>query len=350
MKTADFSYELPDHLIARYPKDSRSDSRLLVVAEGGNQHHVFSEIINYLNPEDLLVVNNTQVIAARLFAKKASGGKLEVLIERIESDDTVLAHVRSSRSPKEGTELFIFKDEMLENDTSYKAKMLGREGALFRLQFNEDVLSMLEKVGHMPLPPYMQRSQENSDKLRYQTVYAKEVGAVAAPTAGLHFDDALLESVKAKGIDIAEVTLHVGAGTFQPVKVDNITEHAMHSEWLRVDEAACKKIQACKARGGKVVAVGTTSVRCLETAAQQTGSVAPFSGETDIFIYPGFNFNVVDMLITNFHLPQSTLLMLVSAFAGKDKIDAAYKAAIEHEYRFFSYGDAMLLFNNSPTK
>lgn len=342
MKTSDFSYELPDELIARYPEASRSASRLLVVKDE-IEHRVFTDILDYLNPEDLLVVNNTQVIAARLFAKKSSGGKLEILIERIESTDTVLAHVRASRSPNIDAELFVFTDDSFSDETAFSAKMLGREGALFRLQFSHGVLAMLEQVGHMPLPPYMQRSQESSDKLRYQTVYAKEAGAVAAPTAGLHFDDALLEKVKAKGIEIAEVTLHVGAGTFQPVKVDNIIEHKMHSEWLQVDTKACHQIKACKARGGRVVCIGTTSVRSLETAARQTGDIMPFVGETDIFIYPGFTFNVVDMLITNFHLPQSTLLMLVSAFAGKEKIDQAYAAAIENKYRFFSYGDAMLL-------
>lgn len=348
MKTADFSYDLPDALIARYPAAERTASRLLqVLPEGGIVHSQFADVAARILPGDLLVMNNTRVIPARLFGMKESGGKLEILIERLESSHQVLAHVRSSRSPKPSNRLRLAKDEACNDVSDYSVQMIERQGALFRLRFEQPVLDVLEQIGHMPLPPYMERSDEALDQNRYQTVYAKEAGAVAAPTAGLHFDEALLQHLRDKGVDMAEVTLHVGAGTFQPVKVDDINDHVMHSEWIEVSEQVCEKVRACQARGGRVIAVGTTSVRALETASL-SGKIEPFSGDTDIFLYPGKRFHTVDMLITNFHLPQSTLLMLVSAFAGIEPIREAYRCAIEQEYRFFSYGDAMLLYRNNP--
>lgn len=343
MKTADFSYHLPDELIARYPCENRTASRLLhVLPEGGLAHRQFADIASLLQAGDLLIMNNTRVIPARLFGQKDTGGKLEVLIERVESEFQAIAHIRSSRSPKAGSHIIFCADEESGEKTAFSAIMLEREGALFRLQFSVPVLEVLNAIGHMPLPPYMERADELADKERYQTVYAKHEGAVAAPTAGLHFDQTLLQSLQAQGVELAEVTLHVGAGTFQPVKVDDVEQHHMHSEWISVSAEVCEKVKACKARGGRVIAVGTTSVRALESAAL-TGDIQPFVGETDIFLYPGKSFHVVDALITNFHLPESTLLMLVSAFAGVDEIKQAYAVAVEQQYRFFSYGDAMLL-------
>lgn len=343
MQTSDFYYDLPDELIARYPTEKRTASRLLVVDQQGQlAHQHFGDIIDYLCAGDLLVVNNTQVIAARLFGQKASGGKLEVLVERVESDYVVLAHLRSSRSPKAGSVLTFTSDESLEHVTPFQAQMLEREGALFRLQFNQPVFAVLDAIGHMPLPPYIDREDELADKDRYQTVYAKNAGAVAAPTAGLHFDAALMQALEDKGIEVAEVTLHVGAGTFQPVKVDNIHDHTMHSEWIHVSQEVCDQVEKTKHAGGRIVAVGTTAVRSLESASQ-SGHIQPFTGETSIFIYPGKSFHCVDAMITNFHLPESTLLMLVSAFSGVDEIKHAYDVAVNEKYRFFSYGDAMFL-------
>lgn len=347
MKTADFSYHLPDELIARYPCENRTASRLLhVLPEGGVAHRQFADISQFLCSGDLLVMNNTRVIPARLFGQKETGGKLELLIERVESEFQAIAHIRSSRAPKAGNKLIFCADEASEKTTGFTAQMLEREGALFRLEFSAPVLDVLNQLGHMPLPPYMERADELADKERYQTVYAKHEGAVAAPTAGLHFDQALLKQLQAQGVELAELTLHVGAGTFQPVKVEDVESHQMHSEWIEVPEAVCEQVRACKARGRRVVAVGTTSVRALETASL-SGEIQPFIGETDIFLYPGKKIHVVDMLITNFHLPESTLLMLVSAFAGVDEMKQAYQAAIEQGYRFFSYGDAMLLHHKS---
>lgn len=343
MKTADFSYHLPDELIARYPCKNRSDSRLLhVLPEGGVVHRQFADISQLLRSGDLLVMNNTRVIPARLFGQKETGGKLEFLIERVENEFQAIAHIRSSRAPKAGSKLLFCADESCQEISEFSAQMLERQGALFRLEFSAPVLEVLNQLGHMPLPPYMERADELADKERYQTVYAKHEGAVAAPTAGLHFDQALLKQLQAQGVELAELTLHVGAGTFQPVKVDDVENHQMHSEWIEVPETVCEQVRACKARGGRVVAVGTTSVRALETAGL-SGQVQPFVGETDIFLYPGKAFHVVDVLITNFHLPESTLLMLVSAFAGVNEIKQAYQIAVAEGYRFFSYGDAMLL-------
>ncbi len=339
MKIDKYTYELPDALIASYPTANRSDSRMLTLdRHSGDIHHKnFIDIITALDPGDLLVFNNTRVIPARLYGHKETGGRVEVLVERILSRNLVLAHIRSSKSPKPGRKL------LLEGVLS--ATVVAREGDLFKIQFDEssqDILTMLEQYGHIPLPPYIQRESQSQDKERYQTVYAKTPGAVAAPTAGLHFDAAIIASLEHKGVNTAFVTLHVGAGTFQPVKVDNITEHKMHSEWIEVPEHVCQAIQRTRTEGGRVIAVGTTVVRCLETASQ-TGDLIPYSGETSIFIYPGYDFKSVDGLITNFHLPRSTLLMLVSAFAGIENVLHAYQVAVEKKYRFFSYGDVMLI-------
>jgi S-adenosylmethionine:tRNA ribosyltransferase-isomerase len=341
MQRADFFYELPEELIARYPSEQRSDCRLLHVdAQGGHlAHRRFTDLLDILETDDLLVFNDTRVIPARLHGQKASGGKVEMLLERPLDAHRGLAHLRSSKSPKPGTEL-IFEGDI-------HAVVEGRRDALFELRFlgETPMIALLEKHGHMPLPPYITREDELSDRERYQTVYARRDGAVAAPTAGLHFDQPLLDALAEKGIQSAFVTLHVGAGTFQPVRVDDIREHHMHSEWVDVSEATCQQVRDAQAAGKRVIAVGTTSVRCLESACAQTadGSIAPLTGDTDIFIYPGYQWRCVDALITNFHLPESTLMMLVSAFAGYDTIMRAYRAAVDERYAFFSYGDAMLL-------
>jgi len=339
MRVADFHFDLPESLIARHPLAERRASRLLVLdgATGSLQHRRFADLLDYLRPGDLMVFNNTRVIPARLFGQKASGGKLEILVERVLDDDRVLAHVRASKSPKPGAKILI--------EGGGEALMLVRHDALFELRFDQSVLPLLERVGHMPLPPYIDRPDEAADRERYQTVYADRAGAVAAPTAGLHFDEGLLAAIREKGVDTAFVTLHVGAGTFQPVRVERIEDHHMHREWLEVGQGVVDAVAACRARGGRVIAVGTTSVRSLESAARD-GELRPFSGDTDIFIYPGRPFHVVDALVTNFHLPESTLLMLVSAFAGYPETMAAYAAAVEQGYRFFSYGDAMFITRN----
>ncbi|UVE19772.1 tRNA preQ1(34) S-adenosylmethionine ribosyltransferase-isomerase QueA [Pseudomonas sp. LS44] len=339
MRVADFNFELPEALIARHPLAERRASRLLVLdGESGElRHRQFTDLLDYLNPGDLMVFNDTRVIPARLFGHKESGGKLEILVERVLDTHRVLAHVRASKAPKPGS--------LIKLDGGGSAAMLARHEALFELRFSEEVLPLLERVGHMPLPPYIDRPDEAADRERYQTVYAERAGAVAAPTAGLHFDQDLLESIRAKGIATAFVTLHVGAGTFQPVRVERIEDHHMHREWLEVSQDVVDAVAACRQRGGRVIAVGTTSVRSLESAARD-GVLKAFSGDTDIFIYPGRPFHVVDALVTNFHLPESTLLMLVSAFAGYPQTMAAYAAAVAEGYRFFSYGDAMFITRN----
>jgi S-adenosylmethionine:tRNA ribosyltransferase-isomerase len=339
MHVADFHFDLPESLIARHPLAERRGSRLLVLdgPSGELSHRHFADLLGYLRPGDLMVFNDTRVIPARLFGQKASGGKLEVLVERVLDEERVLAHVRSSKSPKPGSRILI--------DGGAEAEMVARHEALFELKFAEPVLPLLERVGHMPLPPYIDRPDEAEDRERYQTVYARNAGAVAAPTAGLHFDEPLLDAIRAKGVTTAFVTLHVGAGTFQPVRVEKIEDHHMHREWLQVDQAVVDAVAACRARGGRVIAVGTTSVRSLESAARD-GELQAFAGETDIFLYPGRPFHVVDALVTNFHLPESTLLMLVSAFAGYRETMAAYATAVAEGYRFFSYGDAMFITRN----
>ncbi|WP_038927060.1 tRNA preQ1(34) S-adenosylmethionine ribosyltransferase-isomerase QueA [Dickeya chrysanthemi] len=346
MRVADFSFELPEYLIARYPQAKRSGCRLLSLdgPTGAIAHGVFTDLLDKLQPGDLLVFNNTRVIPARLFGRKASGGKLEVLVERMLDDKRVLAHVRASKAPKPGTALLLGEDE------SVKATMLARHDALFEIQFDDtrDVLTILNDIGHMPLPPYIDRPDEAADRELYQTVYSQRPGAVAAPTAGLHFDEPLLAALKEKGVEMAFVTLHVGAGTFQPVRVESIEDHIMHAEYAEVPQAVVDAVLACKARGNRVIAVGTTSVRSLESAAQASAgeSLAPFFGDTRIFIYPGYHYRVVDALVTNFHLPESTLIMLVSAFAGYRHTMAAYRQAVTEQYRFFSYGDAMFITRN----
>ena len=348
MKTADFAFELPMELIAQEPLPERSASRLLSVEANtaACSHLTFRDLPQLLTADDLLVFNNTRVIPARLFAQKQTGGRVEILIERMRGDGSALAHVRASKSPRDGALLLVTPDP--ESDVSDLAlKVLGREGALFVLEPETVTLKdMMRRYGHMPLPPYIEREDTREDRDRYQTLYGSRDGAVAAPTAGLHFDQALLEQLDATGVAKTEVTLHVGAGTFQPVRAERIEDHIMHSEYIEVDQTCCDAVAACQARGGRVIGVGTTAVRSLESAARLSGEgqpLKPFSGDTDIFLYPGTSFHVVDALITNFHLPESTLIMLVSAFAGIDTIRHAYRTAIENRYRFFSYGDAMFL-------
>jgi len=344
MLVSDYHFDLPDSLIANYPTPDRTASRLLHLdgPSGEVVHRQFPDVLDLVQPGDLMVFNNTRVIPARVFGQKESGGKLEVLVERVIGTNEALAHIRASKSPKENSKLILGQDK----GEQIEVTMLGRSGALFHLAFNESVLDVLSRVGHMPLPPYIERPDEDSDQERYQTVYNQKPGAVAAPTAGLHFDDALLEKLKAKGIETAFVTLHVGAGTFQPMKVDNVKDHIMHAEYVEVEPSVVEQVKAAKARGGRVIAVGTTSVRSLESASQG-GEIAVMQGDTSIFIYPGYEFKTVDALVTNFHLPESTLIMLISAFAGYDHVMSAYQAAVEEKYRFFSYGDAMFITRNA---
>lgn len=341
MKLSDFDYDLPPHLIAQEALDDRAASRMLLMKESGEcQDRQFRDLLDLIQPEDLLVFNNTKVLPARLFGLKSTGGQIEVLVERLLDDRRLLAHIRSSKSPKAGARLTL--------EGAFEAEVVGRQGALFELVFDHEstAVELLEAHGHMPLPPYIERADTPADHARYQTVFAQRPGAVAAPTAGLHFDDELMAALKAKGVATAEVTLHVGAGTFQPVRTEDLSEHIMHSEWIDVPESVCNAVEACRKRGGNVIAVGTTTVRSLESAAM-TGTLKPFQGDTDIFITPGYEFQVIDRLITNFHLPKSTLLMLISAFSGYDEIKKAYRHAVEEEYRFFSYGDAMYLSKKS---
>ena len=344
MKVSDFHFDLPDELIARYPLAERSASRLLCLdgPTGECQHRQFRDLLVLVQPGDLLVFNNTRVIPARLFGTKSTGGQVEILIERVLDSDRVLAHVRASKSPKPGQQIHLADGAVLQ--------MLERRGSLFLLGYaaEESVLELLERVGHMPLPPYMERADEQDDRERYQTVYASEAGAVAAPTAGLHFDEALLTALQAKGAELAWVTLHVGAGTFQPVRVERVEDHQMHGEIARVPQETVDAVARTRARGGRVIAVGTTSVRSLESASAD-GELRPFEAETHIFIYPGYRFRCVDALITNFHLPESTLIMLVSAFAGYQPVMTAYREAVAQRYRFFSYGDAMFITGQQPS-
>ncbi len=335
MKRSDFHFDLPQALIAQYPPAKRGDSRLLDLRARGEIHdRHFSELPALLRPGDLLVFNDTRVMKARLFGVKESGGKLEVLIERLLANGHALTHIRASKSPRPGGRILI---------EGVPITVVARHDALFELACEAgDFPTLMEAHGHMPLPPYIQRGDGEADLERYQTVYANKPGAVAAPTAGLHFDQPMLDQLAESGVEQARVTLHVGAGTFQPVRVENLDEHPMHSEYLEVDEAICQQVAETKARGGRVVAVGTTSVRSLEAAAAD-GELRPMRGDTNLFIRPGYRFRVVDAMITNFHLPESTLLMLVSAFSGHEPIMRAYRHAVKAHYRFFSYGDAMFL-------
>ncbi|MCJ0825979.1 tRNA preQ1(34) S-adenosylmethionine ribosyltransferase-isomerase QueA [Luteimonas sp. 50] len=339
MKKSDFRYDLPPELIAQAPLPERSASRLLLVppAPAPFADHRVRELPQLLQPGDLLVFNDTRVIPARLLGTKATGGRVEILIERLLPGNEARAQVGASKSPKAGSRIAL--------DAGGEAEVLGREGEFYHLRFDIDAPldAWLQRAGRLPLPPYIHRDPDADDDARYQTVFARRTGAVAAPTAGLHFDQALLEALRLRGIETGHVTLHVGAGTFQPVRVDELSEHRMHSEWLDVGSALAEQARRTRERGGRVVAVGTTVVRALESALVD-GELQPFAGETSIFILPGHRIRSVDALLTNFHLPESTLLMLVSAFAGRDRIMAAYAHAIEQRYRFFSYGDAMLLF------
>ena len=346
---SDFDFHLPPELVAQHPAAERSASRLLDGTGGAPRDRVFRDLPGLLREGDLLVVNDTRVVKARLLGAKASGGAVEALVERIESDGRVLAQLRASKSPKAGSRL------RLGSGDGFEAEVLGRggvDGSLFELRFPEDPFGLLERHGHVPLPPYIARDDGADDERRYQTVFAAQPGAVAAPTAALHFDDALLEAIARRGVERCAITLHVGAGTFQPVRSDDLSAHVMHGERYRVGADAVTAIARTRARGGRVVAVGTTSLRALEAQAlassasapnEPNAPLAPGSGETTLFITPGFEFRVVDLLLTNFHLPRSTLLMLVSAFAGHAHVLALYRHAIERRYRFFSYGDAMLL-------
>lgn len=360
MKVSDFHFDLPDELIARYPNPNRSASRLLQLngETGEISHHTFSDILNLIDEGDLLIFNNTRVIPARMFGRKKSGGKIEVLVERVVSENRFLAHIRSSKSPKEGAELFLGEDKLGEGK-GIKAIMVSRQEALFELEIADKhtaVLDVLQKIGHMPLPPYIDRPDEETDKERYQTVYNKVPGAVAAPTAGLHFDHELLDKLNMKGVKFAFVTLHVGAGTFQPVRVKHIEDHKMHAEYVEVPQETVDAILKAKADKKRVIAVGTTSVRSIESAALFSAEnghstlLEPYFSDTSIFIYPGKTFRIVDALITNFHLPESTLIMLVSAFAGYSHTMNTYQCAVENRYRFFSYGDAMFITKNPNVK
>ncbi len=339
MKITDFQFDLPDHLIAQHPLPERSASRLLSLdrASGGLSDRRFADLPQLLQPEDLLVFNNTRVIPARLWAAKASGGRVEILLERVLDGRMALAQLRANRKPAADTEL-----EVQGGDV--RLRVAGREGEFWRLEVahGSSWADVLERFGHMPLPPYIERGEEQADRERYQTVYGQVPGAVAAPTAGLHFDSALLERIGALGVRRAFCTLHVGAGTFQPVRAKNIEDHVMHAEWLQVDDSLVDAVAQTRRRGGRVIAVGTTAVRSLETAAA-SGQLQPYTGDSRLFIYPGYEFRVVDGLITNFHLPGSTLIMLVSAFAGREAVLHAYRHAVEQKYRFFSYGDAMFI-------
>jgi S-adenosylmethionine:tRNA ribosyltransferase-isomerase len=337
LKLSDFQFDLPAGLIAQQPLENRSDSRLLHVSRTGGllYDRSFRNLPGLLREGDLLVFNNTRVIPARLFGRKETGGRVEIMLERLIDDHECFAQLRVSKKPRRGNRIF------LEDDSFLVVK--GREGPFFRLHSPSGGLGgRIEQLGHMPLPPYIERQDTALDRERYQTVYARHPGAVAAPTAGLHFDESLLEQITAMGVERAEVTLHVGAGTFQPVRCDRIEDHSMHAEQLEVSPDVCDAVQRTRKRGGRVIAVGTTAVRSLETAASG-GELTPFSGESRIFIYPGYEFRVIDGLITNFHLPESTLLMLVCALAGTDEMLTAYRHAVEQQYRFFSYGDAMLV-------
>ena len=338
MQVSDFNYELPEDLIASEPLANRTDSRLLALDPdtGGITDRQFPAIRKYLRPGDLLVVNDTRVLPARLYGHKDTGGAVEILLERLAGANEALAQMRVNKTPSIPSRITL--------EGNLAVEVTGRDGDFFRLRFpgDEPLPTLLERHGHMPLPPYIKRADTPADRERYQTVFADRPGAVAAPTAGLHFDDALLAAVRDDGVETATLTLHVGAGTFQPIRTEKLEDHRMHAEWLSVPASVCEAVARTRARGGRVIAVGTTVVRALESAAQ-AGELQPFEGETEIFIYPGYAFRVIDGLITNFHLPGSTLVMLVSALAGRKGILDAYEHAVRERYRFFSYGDAMLI-------
>lgn len=339
MKLSDFDYDLPPELIAQYPAEQRAESRLLVMQkEGALTESRFSAIGDLLCPNDLLVVNDTQVLPARLEAHKPTGGRVELLVERVVGEGELKVQMRSSKTPKVGGKLLFAGGE--------SAEILSHDGGFYRIGFDGcSSMTILDRYGSIPLPPYIQRQADGEDAVRYQTVYATRPGAVAAPTAGLHFDHPLLEELEGRGLILEKVTLHVGAGTFQPIRCEAVTDHTMHSEWMEVSSSVCDAVNRTRERGGRVVAVGTTTVRALETAALG-GVLSPYQGESEIFITPGFEFSVVDALITNFHLPRTTLLMMISAFAGRQRVLGAYRYAVENKFRFYSYGDAMYIEKN----
>jgi len=338
MLRTDFNYHLPAGLIAQYPTEKREDSRLLYLDAGNREisDHLFTDFIELLNPGDLLVFNDTRVIPARLFGIKETGGRVEILVERITGEQQMLAQIRSSKSPAKGTRIIL--------DNRKTLMVSGRDDEFFTLKAidKDNLVDILDSIGHMPLPPYIKRADEQLDRDRYQTVFARHPGAIAAPTAGLHFSDVMLKKIRDRGCETGFVTLHVGAGTFQPVRVEKIEEHKMHSEFMVIDEQLCNSVNRIKGSAGRVIAVGTTTVRALESSVSG-GELKPRKGETDIFIYPGYRFQLVDAMLTNFHLPESTLLMLVCAFAGRDNVLKAYNHAVNQKYRFFSYGDAMFI-------
>lgn len=339
MKKSDFHYSLPEELIAQKPLPERAASRMLCMKKSGGElsDRMFSDLVDLLEPEDLLVFNDTKVIPARLFGRKTSGGKVEILIERMLDEHHAIAHMRASKAPK--------VDSVIELDEDFCCRVTGREGDLFRLHFDSvrSLPDMLDRIGHMPLPPYITRADDEEDLNRYQTVYAREAGAVAAPTAGLHFDQDMLDILAEKGVAKTFVTLHVGSGTFQPVRVENLDEHVMHKEFYSVSTDTVAAVRRTREQGGRVIAIGTTAVRALESASRGGELEAGF-GDTDLFITPGYRFRSVDAMLTNFHLPESTLLMLIAAFAGYEAVMEAYRHAIAEKYRFFSYGDAMFLY------
>lgn len=336
LRLSDYDYHLPEELIAQFPPKVRGTSRLLVPKAGQLHDHTFEDLIDYLNTGDRIIINNTRVLPARVFGTKATGGKVEIMVERLVSETEVLAQIKASKALKEGNQIFINGEALLE--------MVSRDDAFFLLKTidNSPIAKVLEAHGHLPLPPYITRSDEALDQSRYQTVFNKEEGAVAAPTAGLHFTEEFLEKIRAKGIDVTEITLHVGAGTFQPIRSEDLNEHQMHKEWISVPQSAVDEILSTKEKGGRVIAIGTTAVRAIESAGL-SGELKAFTGDTNIFIKPGFEFKVIDGLLTNFHLPKSTLLVLVSTLMGKKRMEEVYAHAVDARYRFFSYGDSMLL-------
>jgi S-adenosylmethionine:tRNA ribosyltransferase-isomerase len=340
----DFDFDLPDDLIAQAPAVTRSASRLLHVAQGALTDHVFTDLPELVLPGDLLVFNDTRVIKARLTGSKASGGRVELLVERVIGSDSALVQLRASHPPQVGARLSFGLDDVAFR---HEATVVDRDGRFFLLRFDHDVWQVIEQIGQLPLPPYIRHPAAGDDLERYQTVYAKTPGAVAAPTAGLHFDDRLLDQLTGRGVGLGFLTLHVGAGTFLPVQSDDLDAHTMHREWYSIDPVLVDQVEQTRAGGGRVVAVGTTALRALE-AASASGRLASGAAETDIFIRPGYRFRTVDRLLTNFHLPRSTLLMLVAAFAGYERMQSAYRHAVESRYRFFSYGDAMLLEPEAP--
>ncbi|MBI1732239.1 MAG: tRNA preQ1(34) S-adenosylmethionine ribosyltransferase-isomerase QueA [Gammaproteobacteria bacterium] len=340
MLASEFEYQLPHELIAQHPAEPRDSARLLLLDRqtGAVTHRGFRDLPDCLRPGDLLVLNDTRVIPARLFGRKETGGRLEVLVERVLDPHECLALIRTSKAPRPGALL------IMDSPGEVRLRVTGRDGEFFRLSRDDGggLTELLDVAGHVPLPPYIRRPDEPADRAQYQTVYAMRPGAVAAPTAGLHFTPALLAEVESRGITLARVTLHVGHGTFQPVRSDDVESHRMHSEWYEVGQEVCEQVSAARRRGGRIVAVGTTAVRCLESASRDR-TLRPARGETDIFIYPGFPFRTVDAMLTNFHLPRSTLLMLVCAFAGREPVLGAYREAVRERYRFYSYGDAMFI-------